>query len=99
MINFEVAAIGNIEKFKEEFAREFLDRVKSKTPVDTGRLQDGWEAKVAGSEIEVSNAVPYAVHVERGTAHTAPVGMLAVTVLEADQIADQAARNAGFDAN
>jgi hypothetical protein len=49
----------------------------SNTPVRTGRLAAGWKVShYGGTEWLVTNEVPYAKHVEFGTRHAPPVGML-----------------------
>jgi hypothetical protein len=85
-----------LDRFEEEFAQEFLTRLRDRTPVDTGRLQAGWELEVKGGEFEVRNPVEYAGYVEYGTEHMAPRAMLATTLLEVDQIADYAAKKVGL---
>lgn len=80
-----------IDAFKEEFAKEFVTRVKRRTPVKTGRLQGGWTAEVA-EDIVIRNDVPYMPYVEYGTRYMPPRGMLRQTNEEAEQIAQQAAR-------
>ena len=61
----------------QEIAEELLDTVVSKTPRDTGKLQESWkmtEVVDHGSyvEIHVYNPVDYASHVEYG--HKQEVG-------------------------
>jgi hypothetical protein len=50
----------------EGAAGEFLDAVRAKTPVRTGRLRDGWEVIPAPDRVAVLivNPVEYAEHVE-----------------------------------
>jgi len=80
----------DLERFKVEFTNEFVARVKQKTPVDTGKLQNGWEGSIKHDAIEVTNSVEYASYVEFGTEKERPVGMLRTTELEAQQITDEA---------
>ena len=86
--------IASIDKFKEEFLSEFMMRVAMKTPVDTGKLKDGWTGEVKGSFISIGNDQPYAEFVENGTAHNAPVGMIKTTAHEGQQVADIAVERA-----
>lgn len=78
---------NQIEAFKEEFANEFLERVKARTPVKTGLLQRSWESEIDEDAIVISNDVPYAQYIEYGTPKIAPFAMLEQTVAEVDEIA------------
>ena len=83
--------------FKKEFKDEFIQRVKRRTPVSNhpltaGTLQRGWDGEVLSDAIEITNEVEYASFVEYGTRHMSPRRMLGLTILEADLIADIAAR-------
>lgn len=42
------------------------DRVKNKTPVDTGRLRNSWSSTVSGTTAEIFTPVEYAPYVEFG---------------------------------
>lgn len=53
-----------------------LALVKARTPVDTARLHEGWQAKLEGGGIRWTNNTPYAAYVEFGTRKMAPRGML-----------------------
>lgn len=86
-----------IDLFTLEFAKEFVMRVKQKTPVITGKLRDGWLSEVKKDVIEVSNTVDYAPFVEFGTHKMSPRGMLRSTVEEADQVAEVARQKAGLE--
>jgi hypothetical protein len=85
-----------LKRFKREFGSEFTQRVAAKTPVKTGALQGGWGFEMHAEDIEVYNTKDYASHVEFGTPHMAPRGMLRRTLLEVDQIAEVAAKKAGL---
>jgi hypothetical protein len=85
-----------LRKFKREFGSEFTQRVAEKTPVKTGALQGGWGFVEKQDDIEVYNTKDYASHVEYGTPHMAPRGMLRRTLLEKDEIAEVAAQKAGL---
>jgi hypothetical protein len=85
-----------IDKFKEEFAKEFLSRVKSRTPVITGRLQRSWEIVEYKKSIEIQNSAPYSYYVEYGTPKMAPRGMMRTTIAEKDQITQVARQKAGL---
>jgi hypothetical protein len=53
-----------------------LALVKARTPVDSGDLKGGWQARLEGNGIRWSNAAPYAGFVEFGTRKMAPRAML-----------------------
>ena len=82
--------IKRLTDFEHKFADIFVERVKIRTPVDTGRLQAGWRSEVKPGEIDILNPVPYCDYVEDGTPKMAGVHMLKVTASEADQIAVEA---------
>jgi len=84
--------VKQLGEFEQQFLKIFLERVKDKTPVDTGKLQAGWQGAVESGSIIVYNNVEYAEYVENGTENQAPVGMLATTLQEAPQIAQEAAQ-------
>ena len=75
------------DEFAQEFADEFERRVKTRTPVDTGRLRSGWETNVTADEITISNDVEYAGFVEDGTEHMSGAHMLKTTQSEFHEIA------------
>lgn len=85
-----------LDRFPQEVVNEFLPRVVRRTPRKSGKLQAGWEGSVQDGLIEIKNEVDYAPHIEFGTRHIAPVGMLRATANEAEQIAEIAARKAGL---
>lgn len=86
-----------LDGFAEEFADIFMGRVVRRTPVRTGALRNGWTSEVTDNSITVSNDVEYAAHVEYGTYKMEPRRMLTTTIMEAEDIAEQAARKAGLD--
>lgn len=77
---------GEIDKALDQFATMFIEAVKQKTPVDTGKLKEAWQVKRDGVEIMIENATPYAGHVEYGTEKMRPVGMLTSTINESERI-------------
>lgn len=83
-----------LRNFKKEFGMEFMDRVKAKTPVRTGTLQNSWGFTEKKTDIEIYNVAPYARYVEEGTEKMAPARMLALTMDESKQIAEVAAKRA-----
>lgn len=85
-----------LKKFKEEWGMEFLERVKQKTPVRTGHLQNSWGFTMKAQDIEIYNTMPYAVAVEYGNEHMAPRAMMQTTLLESEQITKVAKQKAGI---
>lgn len=83
-----------LRNFKEEFGMEFMERVKSRTPVRTGHLQNSWGFTMKKTDIEIYNTAEYAAYVEYGTEHIEPRGMLRATLLEVEQIAEVAKERA-----
>jgi len=81
-------------KFQEEVILEFMVRVKARTPVRTGHLQNSWGAIKRQSDVEIYNTADYAEHVEYGTDRQAPRGMLRATLLEMPEIMAIAAERA-----
>jgi hypothetical protein len=45
---------------------EVLEQIRDDTPVQTGRLRDGWRLEVNGVTMTLYNTVPYASEVEYG---------------------------------
>ena len=76
------------------FLADFLDLVKLRTPVITGKLRDGWYGMVQDREVVVANDVDYASYVEYGTHKMAPRGMLRATANESEQIMTRAVARA-----
>jgi hypothetical protein len=85
-----------LRKFKEEWGVECLERARVRTPVDTGALRGAWHFVIKATDIVISNGMDYAYWVENGTQKMAPRGMLATTLLEADQITEVARQKAGL---
>jgi len=83
-----------LRNFKREFGMEFLERVKAKTPVRTGHLQNSWGFTETKTDIEIYNTAEYAEYVEYGTERMEPRAMLRATLLEREQIAEVAAERA-----
>lgn len=69
---------------KAHVVREVFDRVRRRTPVDTGRAQAGWEV----SEDIISNDVEYIGHLENGTSKMRPFAMVKTTLEEVPSIID-----------
>lgn len=78
-----------LTEFNAKFLAEFLERVKSKTPVRTGFLQESWGGNNQPTKMEIFNGAPYAEYIENGTERIAPVGMLKTTLLEGQDIANK----------
>lgn len=84
-----------LRKFKSEFLMEFIARVRQKTPVITGKLQNGWGGNLKKTAVEIWNTMDYAEYVEYGTHKMAPRGMLRATLEEVEQITEVARKRAG----
>ena len=52
---FNIDLGTRLRNFKKEFASEFLDRVRARTPVLTGALQNGWGYDMKQESINVWN--------------------------------------------
>jgi len=85
-----------LRNVKKEFAAEFLDRLRDKTPVRTGALQDGWGQTQKAEGIEIWNVEPYAAFVNNGTAYQRPQRMVERTIAESDIIMEIAVQKAGL---
>jgi HK97 gp10 family phage protein len=85
-----------LRKFKQEVGMEFTERVKARTPVKTGHLQNSWGITYKATDIEIYNTQDYCSFVEFGTPHMAPRAMLRTTIAEMDQICEVAAERAGL---
>lgn len=85
-----------LRKFRQEVGKETVARVKQRTPVITGTLQEGWEYQLKEKDVEIRNKVPYASYVERGTSKMEPRAMLRTTLAEMDQIVEVASERAGL---
>jgi len=97
-------AIKRLEKLEEEFEKEFLERVKQRTPVskqdkgDVGRLQKGWSWEDDGKDGKrvFTNEAPYAIFVEQGTRYMSPTLMVGTTILESEDILKKALEKVGL---
>jgi hypothetical protein len=65
--------------------KQLYDEIRDKTPVRSGKLKDGWELLPE----QIRNEVPYAGFIERGTEYISPVGMVATTIENIDNIIKQ----------
>lgn len=73
-----------------------LALVKARTPVDTGDLKTGWQAKLEGNGIRWSNEKYYAGFVEFGTRKMAPRSMLSGSIDDiAEVFAEELSREIG----
>lgn len=74
------------EESVKETAERVTDRARELTPVQTGRLRDGWETEITGGGFStgavIKNETPYAAVVEFGTRSRPPVGMLTLALAE-----------------
>lgn len=63
-----------------------LALVKAKTPVDTGRLKETWDARLEGAGIRWTNPQPYAGFVEFGTRKMAARSMLTSSIGDIEEV-------------
>jgi hypothetical protein len=85
-----------LRKFKTAWGVEFMERVKARTPVDSGHLQNSWGFVEKATDLEIYNTMPYASSVEFGTDKMAPRGMMQSTLLESEQITKVAKEKVGI---
>lgn len=83
---------GQLDTFLNEFADEFLVRVRARTPWVTGDLNKGFSTKVVDNTVELYNTMPYFDFVEYGTPRMTPRRMVTRTVLEAEDITNKVLR-------
>ena len=87
-----------MNKVEDQFVQEGSKTVRSKTPVRTGKLQNGWSTRSApfGKRASIDNNVEYANFVENGSPTVRPHKMAAQTVQtlrsRADNIVKKAVR-------
>lgn len=77
----------DLSTFNGNFTERLLESIKSKTPVITGRLRDGFMIEKTAEGYDIVNDVPYAGFVEYGTATQRPQGMVRRALLENNLIA------------
>jgi len=67
-----------------EISDQVADDLRGRTPVETGRLREGWQVGRGDrdGEREVTNDVPYARYVEFGTIHMAAEPMIGPVLAE-----------------
>jgi hypothetical protein len=93
-------ALKRIDKImnlvQDEFVNEGSNTVKSKTPVRTGKLQNGWTKNPSkfGTKASIDNNVDYAIFVENGSSTVRPYKMAAQTVQTLRSRADNIVRKA-----
>jgi hypothetical protein len=85
-----------LRKFKQEYGMEFMERVKARTPVRSGHLQNSWGFDMKATDISIYNVADYASYINDGTPYIQPHRMLETTMLEHDDIAAVAAQKAGL---
>jgi len=76
----------------DDIARETYIRIYNRTPVDTGYAQSRWDLTTGTETFTISNDAEYISFLEEGSSQQAPMGMVAVTMNEMDQIVAEAAR-------
>lgn len=73
-------------KVVEEVTNEVRERVARRTPVDTGRAQEGWQSEVVNEKGRIWNDTPYVGYLEDGTYKMAPFHMVKTTLEEVPDI-------------
>jgi hypothetical protein len=61
-----------VEQEKQNLADDYRSAVVPRTPIDTGRARNGWQARKTG----INNAVPYIRKLEEGYSRQAPRGFV-----------------------
>lgn len=77
--------IPDVEGLKTYLVTEVAERIRRRTPVDTGRARAGW---VVNGDV-ISNDVPYIGYLEMGTPRMAPFGMVRTTMEEVPSIINE----------
>lgn len=77
------------DKVLKESLEEQLQRIKNRTPVDTGQAKNGWYINKDG---DIANPHEYVKYLEFGHSDKAPKGMVRITALEAESIINTIAR-------
>jgi len=81
---FEAYVTGVQTKVAEEVFRRIVER----TPVDTGAARDSWELNFVPAGHRISSDIPYMNRLEHGWSQQAPSGMVRITLMELDDIAE-----------
>lgn len=75
-----------VERKVDALGAELLQRVKEKTPIDTGTAREAWTLTKEGEgfrrKATLSNPLPYVKELEQGSSNQAPLGMVAVSIEE-----------------
>lgn len=74
--------VPDFDQIVSELSQELLEKIKDRTPVDTGKAQAGWKL----DDNVIYNDVEYIEYLENGTPKMAPVGMVRLALEEADDI-------------
>lgn len=85
-----------MNQVQDKFVEEGFKTVRSKTPVRTGKLKNGWNTDPApfGRQASIDNNVDYANYVEQGSPTVRPHKMAAQTVQTLRSQADSIVRKA-----
>jgi hypothetical protein len=80
-------AVRTLEREKESMmarvAKDTLEVVKQKTPIDKGQARRGWRLENAYQQKRIVNRVPYIVALEEGhSKKQAPKGIIGPTIRE-----------------
>lgn len=87
MIKF---TLPDIPKVVQEVSRQVFDKVKERTPVNTGYAKSRWTITEENNRSIINNDAPYIGVLEDGSSQQAPVGMVGVTLDEVPQMIAEA---------
>jgi hypothetical protein len=92
LVLFRDRALEKAGAILDGTAETMADRIRDRTPVDTGRARSGWEVQNRSRDHRtIHNEVPYIWSLEMGHSQQAPHGMAGITVLEFQDIVEEVA--------
>ena len=82
----------DIDNVVKDVGEEALKRVEERTPVRTGYARSRWRLETYSSDpsFTLENDAEYVSYLENGSSSQAPLGMLAITMVEVPDIVDAA---------
>lgn len=79
----------DLEQFEKDLCDALVERVKMRTPVRSGNLQNSVTGEVQTEEIIIGSDVDYAPHVEYGTINMSGRAMFRTALEELETLATQ----------
>lgn len=76
----------DLEKALTDSLEEVIVRIKRRTPIQTGKLRDGFSLEKQESNLNIINTQDYVDVVEQGNSSQAPQGMIRISLLELQSI-------------